>query len=76
MIDEFDIDGVHNEEIELLWDKTKKQSGISYDFFASYFVNKTDGYAIKVKNCRRYEQPLCLKNDFNLHPPQSFIYLD
>lgn len=76
VIGEFDIDVVLNDDIDILWQKTKKQSGITYDFFASYFTNKKEGYAIKVKNYRRYKKPLCLKSDFQLHPPQSFVYLD
>lgn len=76
VIGEFEIDDIYNDSIDALWTKTSKQAGISFDFFCAYFNNKPKGYAIKVKNCRRYHKPLCIKSDFNLHPPQSFVYLD
>jgi len=34
------------------------------------------GYAIKIKKTKKYKKSLCLREDFNLFPPQSFLYLD
>jgi len=75
VIGEFEIDSIINEDLNLLWDRTKEYSGITEDFFFEYFVNKEKGYAIKIKQAKRYHRPLSLKDDFNATPPQSFMYL-
>lgn len=41
----------------------------------SYFGDKVVGYAIRIKATKRYRKPLCLKSDYNLKPPQSYLYL-
>lgn len=75
VIGEFEIESILNCEIQSLWEKTKEHSGISEKFFFEYFVNKVNGYAIKVKKTKRYEEALSIKDDFNATPPQSFMYL-
>ena len=75
VIGEFEIETILNEEIVNLWKKTKRYAGIDEEYFYHYFDNKEKGFAIKIKNSRKYRKPLCLKEDFNLLPPQSFLYL-
>lgn len=75
VIGEFDIDTIIKSEVQELWHLTKDFSGITKNFFFEYFSNKEKGYAIKIKNVRRYQKELSLKEDFNITPPQSFIYL-
>ncbi|NTW31786.1 MAG: hypothetical protein HGB12_04045 [Bacteroidetes bacterium] len=75
VIGEFEVDNIINEDIETLWKKTHSQSGISKDFFLSYFVNKEEGYAIKIKNVKRFNKPLNLLKVYNVLPPQSFVYI-
>ena len=75
VIGEFEIDTILNEDIRSLWKKTKKHAGIDEEYFYQYFDSKERGFAIKIKNSRKYRKPLCLKEDFNLLPPQSFLYL-
>lgn len=74
VIGEFEIDEVLNFDLDTLWNLTQKHSGISEDFYYQYFANKEEGFAIKVKNTKKYRKPKCLKTDFNLLPPQSFAY--
>lgn len=74
IIGEFEIDQILMEDLNSLWNKTKQYSGISQEYFFNYFVNKYSGYAIKIKNAKRYPLPKCIKKDFNLIPPQSFAY--
>jgi len=77
VIGEFEIDKVIEMEPEILWEKTKKHSGISKEYFDSYFNEKEKGFAIKIKKLKKYRSPKCLKADFNISsPPQSFLYLD
>lgn len=75
VIGEFEIEDILKEGLASLWKKTKSKSGIEEQDFYSYFGEKEEGYAIKIKNAKRYEEPLCLRSDFGLVPPQSFLYL-
>jgi len=76
VIGEFEIDNILIEDINQLWQKTKEFSGITKDFFFDYFNNKEKGYAIKIKQTKRYKKALSLKDDFKASPPQSFMYLN
>jgi predicted transcriptional regulator len=75
IIGEFDIDQIIKYDLRTLWNKTKKHSGISEDFFFEYFINREQGFAIKIKNTKLYPYPKCIRKDYNLSPPQSFLYL-
>jgi len=75
VIGEFEIDHILNDDPVILWQQTEKFSGISESYFFQYFAEKKEGFAIKIKNTRRYSQPLCLRKEFNKIPPQSFLYL-
>lgn len=75
VIGEFEIGEIINRDLDTLWNLTKEFSGITEDFFYSYFSNKENGFAIKVKNKKKYKNPKCLKEDFKLNPPQSFVYI-
>lgn len=75
VIGEFDIAVILHDEPQALWEKTKNHAGISKQRFLEYFVNKTKGYAIKVKSTRMYDSPLPLDSFMVPSPPQSFMYL-
>lgn len=75
VIGEFEIGRIFNDDLETLWELTKEFSGISEEFFYEYFSEREKGFAIQVKNIKRYKVPKCLRADFNLHPPQSFAYV-
>ncbi|WPV00575.1 ASCH domain-containing protein [Mucilaginibacter sp. cycad4] len=74
VIGEFEIEEILKFEKNKLWELTAEASGITEHFFFKYFEEKVDGYAIKIKNTKRYSTPKSLKRDFNLLPPQSFAY--
>ena len=75
VIGEFEIDCIVHEDIERLWEITAKHAGISKDYFNEYFIDKDRGFAIKIKNVRKYEVPQCIV-DYKVTPPQSFLYLN
>jgi len=75
IIGEFEIERILNLSLDNLWDTTQDFSGITKDYFLSYFENKDAGYAIKIKKAKKYNKPLCIREDFNATPPQSFLYL-
>ncbi len=76
VIGEFDIDKVIKKEVHELWDDTKEHSGITKEFYLSYFKGKNEGFAIKVKQARKYEEDFCIKEKFGKKPPQSFLYIN
>jgi len=76
VIGEFDIKIILKSDLKNLWNATKEHAGIDEHFFFQYFSNKHEGFAIKIDKPRKYKKALCLKADFKLHPPQSFLYLN
>ena len=75
VIGEFEIDEIFSFNPEVIWKMTKKYSGITEDFFYEYFANREIAHAIKIKNTKKYRKPLSIKDDFNVAPPQSYVYL-
>jgi predicted transcriptional regulator len=75
IIGEFEIESILKDNLESLWRKTKNYSGISEEYFFKYFIDKELGFAIKIKNFKKYGTPKCIREDYNLFPPQSFLYL-
>lgn len=75
VIGEFEIDDILSSNPNEIWEQTKKYSGISEDFFYEYFADRKIAHAIKIKEIKKYKTPLSLKEDFNVLPPQSYLYL-
>ena len=74
VIGEFQIEHILKDNLASLWEATKDHSGITEDYFYKYFADKELGFAIKIKSKTIYSEPKCLRNDYNLFPPQSFVY--
>lgn len=75
VIGEFTILDILNDDIDTIWEKTEPYSGITKDFYLSYFANKEKAYAIKIGKAKRYRKARTL-GDYNLrYAPQSFAYL-
>lgn len=75
VIGEFEIEDILSSSPEKIWEKTRKTSGISEEFFNDYFIDKEIAHAIKIKDVKRYKTPLDLKKEFDIVPPQSYTYL-
>ncbi len=60
---------------EVIWNKTKKSSGISEDFFYTYFRNKNKAIAYRLWKATRYTEPKTLLEIDISYPPQSMVYL-
>lgn len=76
VIGEFDIEDVIKKDLEALWMETKEFSGITKDFYQSYFEGKDVGFAIKVKKATRYKKDYCIQEKYGKKAPQSFIYIN
>jgi|AntRauTorcE11898_2_1112593.scaffolds.fasta_scaffold39329_2 predicted transcriptional regulator len=76
VIGEFDVGEIINTSKTELWNKTRKYSGITKDYFDKYFDDKEFGYAIEIKRVERFDKPKCLNEEYGVSsPPQSFVYL-
>ncbi|HEM3497435.1 TPA: ASCH domain-containing protein [Streptococcus suis] len=77
VVGEFEIAEIIEENLDVLWDKTKNFSGISEEFFYDYFKNRESGFAIKIKEFVEYEEHLELSEfDSSIKvAPQSFCYI-
>lgn len=75
VIGEFQIEAILKLDLKSLWNTTKQHAGINEEFFYKYFDDRQHGFAIKINKAKKYDNALCLKDDFNLLPPQSFLYL-
>lgn len=76
IVGEFMIDDILQSNPKSLWELTHSYAGISRDYFDKYFSGKSYGYAIKIKNPKRYSKTLEL-HEITDSPtaPQSFSYL-
>jgi predicted transcriptional regulator len=75
VIGEFIVGDILEMEVDELWEATADDSGITKEFFKAYYQGKKKGYAIRISEFKRYEEPLSLKESFNIKPPQSFQYI-
>lgn len=75
IIGEFEIESIIKDELNALWENTQKYSGISIDFYRSYFDGMDFGYAIKIQRPKKYEEEVCIREGYGIHPPQSFTYV-
>ena len=76
IVGEFDIEEILEEHPKSLWEKTKDFSGISFDFYDSYFEGRDKGYAIRIKSLNKYDEPKCPHEMYsNFTAPQSFKYV-
>lgn len=76
VVGEFDIDSFLEDTPKGLWSLTSNFSGITKRFFNEYFHGRKIAYAIKVREVRRYENPVELSEVVSSGiAPQSFCYL-
>lgn len=75
IIAEAEIEEILIDTPENIWKKTKMYSGIEIDFFLDYYNNKTTAIAYKLKNIKKFDQPLELSALGINAAPQSFIYI-
>lgn len=60
---------------EDLWQKTASHSGITKEFFDSYFYGYETAVAYKLGKIKKYNKPVDL-SDFGVKAaPQSFVYI-
>ena len=76
VIGEFTIDDIVSGTLSAVWAETAESSGISHDFFMSYFSGRTTAHAIKVGTITKYRRARPLLHYSVKHAPQSFVYVE
>ena len=71
-----EVDKVLTDTPESIWKQTKKHSGITKEFFMSYFKGKEKANAIRFKTVRKLDIPKLLSCMEIQNAPQSFVYID
>src|ERR1700753_2225394 len=74
-VGEFEIDDILRDRPDRLWRRTRAGSGISKQYFDSYFDGRDEGFALRIGAVRaftRHVAPDEVMDDFS--PPQSFMY--
>ena len=75
VVGEFEIDNILSGELDVIWERTKKYSGITKEFYDLYFREKTVANAVQIGHLIRYKKAKCL-SDYNIRQaPQSFCYI-
>lgn len=76
VVGEFEVETVHVDAPQKIWNKTKKYAGIKKSFFDEYYKDRSVAVAIAVGKVQRYEEPIDLRSlGAELTAPQSFRYL-
>jgi predicted transcriptional regulator len=72
----FQIERIIEDRPSNLWDNLGAYSGLNSSEFFGYFRDNKIGFAIKIKNFEKFENPIDPHNIIpNFIPPQSFYYL-
>lgn len=75
VVGEFEIDDIWSDDVRIIWERTKNYSGISKEFYQSYFKQRKIANAIKIGSVKKFKSPRTL-SDYNiLQAPQSFCYI-
>lgn len=74
-----EIESIIEGQLAILWEKVKKSSAVSFDEFTNYFSGCEIGYALKLKNVKKYKNPPTLEDLRSFMPkytpPQFFHFL-
>ncbi|WP_394147667.1 ASCH domain-containing protein [Shewanella atlantica] len=77
IVGEFSIGEILAKRPKELWEETKTASGINQSFFDEYFFERELGYAIQIKDLKKYPKPINpYEKERGFKAPQSFKYLD
>lgn len=70
-----EVDRVLTDTPESIWKQTCKHSGVTKEFFMSYFRGKEKANAIKIKSFIKLKEPKSLSCVGIKNAPQSFVYI-
>lgn len=72
-----EVDMVMKDTPQNIWDVTRDESGVSYEFFMKYFNEVSTAYAIKFRNVYKLPSPIDITVIDNVKSaPQAYIYVN
>ncbi|WP_439479287.1 ASCH domain-containing protein [Chryseobacterium aquaticum] len=75
IIGEFQIEKIIHLDLDELWNVVKEKAEVDKDFFDEYFESKEKGYAIGIKNVKKYINNIDICEEYGIKAPQSFAYI-
>lgn len=75
VVGEAEIEDILEDDVLTIWNMTKEYSGVSYNFFRSYYKGKKTAVAYRLKNLVVYDQPRTLEDIGVSCAPQSYRYM-
>lgn len=75
VVGEFRIKKIFSESVDILWERTKEYSGISKEYYMSYFQHKNVANAIEIGELKKYKETKLLSDYKIAQAPQSFCYI-
>lgn len=75
VVGEFEIEDILSDDVDTVWELTKKHSGVSKSFYNSYFQNKKTANAILIGHPIKYKETKLLSDYHISQAPQSFCYI-
>ncbi len=75
VVGEFRINEIFSESVDILWKRTKEYSGISKEYYMSYFQHKNVANAIEIGELKKYKKTKLLSDYKIVQAPQSFCYI-
>lgn len=76
VVAEVDIVDILEDSPQKIWEQTKKDSGITKEFYVKYYKNREKAIAYKLGNIKVYDKPKKLCDIGINYVPQSFVYMD
>ena len=75
VVGEVEVEYIYSHSPYMIWQWTRKHSGMSYEQYFKYFVGKRKAYAYKLGKVTKYDKPKKI-SDFGIKKaPQSFVYI-
>lgn len=75
IVGEFEVEDIIKNNPTIVWEETKLFSGLNKEDYFDYYKNSKYAIALKIKNVKKYNQPISL-SEINKTPPQSFCYFN
>ena len=69
------VEEILEDSPDIIWEETKKYSGIDFKFYQKYFKDRSKAIAYKLTNIKKYNCPKELSSYGIKTAPQSFVYV-
>jgi predicted transcriptional regulator len=75
IVAEAEVEGIIEDNVQVVWNLTNEYAGITYDFYEKYFEGREKAIAYKLGKVKKYSKPKLLSDYGLTFAPQSFVYI-